>query len=713
VNSAGPQYGRFDGRDDVLRAVEVLASELPEELTPLARLAYNYWWSWAPGGAALLESLDPLRWQRCGHNPVRLLQEIRAPRLAELASDAALVSRINALVARLTSHLEGFSPQEPLRPVVHMSAEFGIHASLPIYAGGLGVLMGDFLKEVSDQGMPAVGIGLLYWQGSFHQRLDPSGWQHEYWIETDAERLPATLVTDGRGEPLTFQVPARGHFVATQVWRVDVGRAPLFLLDTNRADNELMDRWITSRLYVGDKEMRLAQYAVLGIGGIKALRAMGIETASIHLNEGHAALAGIELVREGMASGLDRESAIAAAKARTTFTTHTPVPAGHDTFSKEEVLHCLPDMPAALQVDWEEFISMGRSRPENQSELFGTTPLALRLSRTTNAVSRLHGEVSRSMWHAMWPDSRLEDVPIEHITNGVHLPTWMAPEMQDLLDRYLPQGWRLRSDDAGVWAAIDDIPDEEIWAVRCLLRQRLVSYVRERSVWDRLGRGEPVGYAEAAARLWDDEVLTLGFVRRIATYKRLYLLTSNPDRGLRLLAEPNPLQLAIAGKAHPQDDEAKRTVQRVFALNRAGSVAGRTAFLEDLDLAMEPYLAHGCDVWLNTPRPPNEASGTSGMKSMLNGGLQLSVLDGWWAEAYDGSNGWSIMTPEGVSAEEQDARDAEAVFTLLESEVAPLFYDKAGPGRVPHAWVQKIKASMKTLAPRFNATRMVKEYSSR
>jgi starch phosphorylase len=683
-------------------------------LAPLARLAYNYWWSWAPGGHELFQSIDPLRWQHSGQNPVRLLQEVRRARLAELASDSAFVARVHALDSRLTAYLA--SPPdvatEDAPPIAHMSAEFGIHASLPVYAGGLGVLMGDFLKEVSDQATPALGIGLLYWQGSFHQRTDASGWQHEYWTDTDPERLPAALVSNHRG-PLTVEVPARGRSVVAQIWRVDVGRVPLFLLDTNRANNTIADRWITSRLYIGDKEIRLAQYAVLGIGGIRAMRAMGIAPSIVHLNEGHAALAAIELVREGIAEGLDIESAMEAARRQTTFTTHTPVPAGHDTFSREEVTSCLAELPGTLRLDWDAFIAMGRARPQDQSEPFGTTPLALRLSHDANAVSRVHGDISRSMWHAMWPDSRVEDVPIGHVTNGVHVPTWTAPEMQDLLDRYLPRDWRRRASEPEVWAAIDDIPDEELWEVRCLLRQRLVRFVRERSVLDRLGRGEAVSYAEAASELWDDDVITLGFVRRIATYKRLYLLTSDPDRGLRLLAGPKPVQLAIAGKAHPQDDEAKRTVQRVFALNRMADAAGRVVFLEDLDLAMEPYLVQGCDVWLNLPRPPNEASGTSGMKSVFNGGLQLSVLDGWWAEAYDGSNGWAIETPQNAGWDEQDAHDAEAVFRLLESEAIPLFYDRAAPGELPRAWVKKIKASMKSLAPQFNATRMVKEYAAR
>ncbi len=704
----------LDGREDVARAVSALASALPERLAPLAKLAYNYWWSWAPGGSELFESIAPLRWQHCGENPVRLLQEVRPGHLAELANDSAFVARVHTLASRLDAYLSGSIVSEgDGHPVAHMSAEFGIHVSLPIYAGGLGVLMGDFLKEVSDRGLPALGMGILYWQGSFRQRTDASGWQHEYWVDTDAQRLPAVLVTNHRGLPLTVEVPARGRTVVAQVWRIDVGRVPLYLLDTNRADNAIADRWITSRLYIGDREIRLAQYAVLGIGGVRALRAMAIDPSIIHLNEGHAALAGVELVREGMAEGLDLETAMQAARRKTTFTTHTPVPAGHDTFTREELSCCLAELPASLRLDWEASSpSAARGRRISRS------PSARRRWPCVSAIPRTPSAactaiVSREMWQPMWPDKPVEEVPIDHVTNGVHVPTWMAPEMEALLDRYLPRGWLDHADASEVWSAIDDIPDEEVWEVRCRLRQRLVRYVRERSVWDRLGRGEPSSYAEAAAELWDDDVLTLGFVRRIATYKRLYLLTEDPDRGVRLLGAEKPVQLAIAGKAHPQDDEAKRTVQRVFDMNRMPNAAGRVVFLEDLDLAMEPYLIQGCDVWINLPRPPNEASGTSGMKSVFNGGLQLSVLDGWWSEGYDGTNGWAIETPKNAGWEEQDRHDAEELFRLLESEVLPLFYDTEGPGGLPRRWVQKVKASMKTLAPQFNATRMVRQYVDR
>ena len=713
ANNSTPPPRSLDGSADIAAAVASLAEPLPQRLKPLAELAYNYWWSWAPGGREVFAELDAERWRQTDENPVRLLQETRPARLREAADDASYAARIQSLAGRFRAYMNA-TPAGPdsAAPVAHMCAEFGVHGSLPIYAGGLGVLMGDWLKELSDQALPALGVGLLYWQGSFHQRLDQSGWQHEYWLPTDSERLPMAPVRDAAGRRLQIGVPARGRLVLVRVWRVNVGRVPLFLLDTNDLENAVADRWIGSRLYVGDREMRLAQYAVLGIGGVRALREMGIQPSEIHLNEGHAALAGLELVRERLVDGAAFDDAVADVRRLTSFTTHTPVPAGHDTFAPEEVQLCLAGLPGSLSLDWQHFLALGRTDPNDSSERFGTTPLALRLSSRANGVSRRHGQVSREMWQRMWPDRPADQVPIGHVTNGVHLPTWMAPEMQGLLDRYLPRDWRLHAAESETWSAIDGVPDEELWAVRSLLRQRLVRFVREQSVWDRLARGESAPFAEAAANIWDDDVLTLGFVRRIATYKRLYLLISDPARGIRLLGGPPPVQVAIAGKAHPQDEDAKRTVQQLLALNRMPNVAERTTFLEDLDLTTEPYLVQGCDIWINLPRPPNEASGTSGMKSALNGGLQLSVLDGWWEEAFDGVNGWGVQSPPGVSDAEQDAHDAEAVYSLLESEIVPLFYDRAPGEPTPHAWVQKIKASLKSLGPRFNASRMVQDYLS-
>lgn len=701
-----------DGRWDIGRAVGALAETLPLELSGLADLAHNYWWSWVPGGVELFRRIDSDRWQRCGENPVRLLQEVPRDRLGALAQDAAFVADLKGLVSRMKEHLEApVVAGSSNTPVVQMCAEYGIHASLPTYAGGLGVLMGDFLKQESDQCLPVVGVGLLYSQGSFQQRLDQSGWQHEFWVDTDAERLPMVQVTNPDRTPLVIRVPARGHDVLVQVWRVNVGRVPVYLLDTNRLENSPSDRWITARLYVGDREMRLAQYAILGIGGIRALRAMDVRPSLIHLNEGHAALASLELAREAIADGLDFDAALERARSMTRFTTHTPVAAGHDTFSPGDLRAALGELPGTVALEWPRFIDLGRVRPSDDSEPFGMTPFAIRASRDVNGVSRRHGEVARAMWRGMWPSAAVEDVPISHITNGVHLPTWMAPEVQELLDEFLTRGWRQNMDDPAVWQAVDSIPDDRLWSVRGVLRRQLVEFVRERSVRDRLSRGESAAYAESARQIWDDRTLTVGFVRRIATYKRLYLISSAPARALPLLRREPGLQVLVAGKAHPQDEEAKRTVQTIFDVARNTGAVDRAVFLENLDLSMESRLVAGCDVWVNLPRPPNEASGTSGMKSALNGGLQLSVVDGWWAEAFDGANGWAIDTPADVGPGEQDARDSARLFDLLEAEVLPLFYDREHPDDVPVGWVRRIKHSMKTIGPRFNARRMVNEYA--
>jgi starch phosphorylase len=698
----------WDGRDDITAAAAGLALRLPEPLTPLAELAYNYWWSWAPDGPALFQSLDPHRWNLCNGNPVQLLDDISVPRLQALAADSALAAQIGAITTRFRADqarpaAPGFDGSDA--PAAYFCAEFGVHDSLPIYAGGLGVLAGDMLKEASDQAVPLVGVGLLYAQGSFHQRLDATGWQHEYWTAVDPDRLPMARVRDEHGHALTIQVPIRGRTVLAQVWRVDVGRVPLFLLDSNLPDNSVLDRWITGRLYIGDQETRLAQYALLGIGGLRALRTMGIAPARIHLNEGHAALAALDLFGVAHAAEKPMNASLEFVRGRTIFTTHTPVAAGNDWFPPEAVRETLAGLPEQIGVGWDDLFRLGRTHPDDAAAWFGLTPFALRTSRAANGVSHRHGEVARGMWRDLWPDRPADAIPIGQVTNGVHLPTWMAPAMQRLLDQHLPSGWRR----ASRWDGIEAIPDTALWAVRNQLRSGLVAFVRERSVTDRLGREQSTAYAQAAAATWHVDTLTIGFARRIATYKRLYLLSIDPERGLRLLQGPFPVQLAIAGKAHPRDEEAKRTVQQIFTLSDFGNAGSHVVFLEDYDLTMAARLVQGCDLWVNLPRPPLEASGTSGMKSMLNGGLQVSVLDGWWAEAYDGTNGWAIPAGEALDAAAQDARDAAQLLELLEREVLPLFYARDADD-VPADWIRRIKRSLSTLGPRFTATRMLHDY---
>jgi glycogen phosphorylase len=694
------------------RAIAELAEQLPAEIAALARLAYNYRWVWQPGAGRLFREIDASTWRRVS-NP-RYVIEVAAPnRLRELARHGEYVTRVGAVAAALAADLERppfAGPFSPQRPIAYFCSEFAIHSSLPIYGGGLGVLAGDLLKAASDLALPMVGIGLAYRQGYFHQRLDPAGWQHEYWLDCAFDRIPAVRLTESDGRPLTVTVGLRGREVHVQVWRLDVGRVPLYLLDTDRDDNHPIDRWITSRLYVGDRHTRLAQYAVLGIAGIRMLAALGIHPAIVHLNEGHAALSGFERLREQVAAGRSIEESLASLRAATVFTTHTPVPAGNEGYGESEVETVLGSFLDGLGIPRATFYDVSRVHPGDPAGM-AITPLALRTSRAANGVSHLHGAVARGMWHPLWSDRAVDDVPIGHVTNGVHIGSWMAEPMQALFDRRLGPDWRGWTADDARWDRLLAIPDAELWEVRRALRTTLVDYTRTRSVHDRLARGEDPAYVEQAAQVFDPDVLTVGFARRVATYKRLYLLSRFPDRNLRLLADGDrPLQIVIAGKAHPQDEDAKQTLREIFGIKTAPNVGRRVVYLEDYDLHMAPRIVAGVDLWLNLPRPPLEASGTSGMKVTLNGGLNLSVLDGWWAEAFDGTNGWGITSPDG-DHRAQDDHDAAAVLDLIEGEVLPLFYDRTAGG-IPERWLQKMKHAMRTLIPRFTADRMLREYVS-
>lgn len=698
-----------DGRQDMASAVAELEERLPAALSPLARLAYNYRWAWLEGGSALFEEIDPAVWWRSGCNPRYVIEAVPPHRLRELAQQEAFVARVRQLCAAQDADLARpwmKSPFSPAHRVAYFCSEFAIHCSLPLYGGGLGVLAGDLLKAASDLCLPMVGVGLLYRHGYFCQRLDASGWQHEYWVSTDFERLPAVRVTGADQKPLTVDLVIRDRRVRVQVWRIDVGRVPLYLLDTDRDDNEAIDRWITSRLYVGDRQTRLAQYTVLGIGGPRILDALGIRPALVHLNEGHAALSSFERMRGLLAAGQSFEAALAAVRQETVFTTHTPVAAGNEGYSEDEVQAVLSDFIATLGVGRRRFYDLGRLVPGRRREPVGITPLALRTSGMSNGVSRRHGQVARAMWRPLWPTQGEKQVPIGHVTNGVHTTTWMAAPMRALLDRHLGSDWRARLADRTLWERLTEIPDGELWQVRCAQRETLVGYVREKSVRDRLARGQEPEYVEQAARVFDPAALTIGFARRVATYKRLHLLTRFAERGLRLLDTGNPIQIVIAGKAHPQDDEAKEALHTLFELMH--DVGGRVVFLDNYDMHMASRIVAGVDLWLNLPRPPLEASGTSGMKVVLNGALNLSVLDGWWEEAYDGQNGWAIATPAG-DPRTQDDHDAAALLDLLEREVVPLFYDRDA-NDVPRRWLTRIKASMQTLLPRFSAERMLREY---
>jgi glycogen phosphorylase len=698
------------GERDLNRAAAELASRVPERLGVLARLAYNYRWSWWPGGPALFEAVDPDRWARTGYNPVHLLQEASTGALLRAAADDDLVARAEAVERGIAAELD--ARPDIHRGAVFLCAEYGVHASLPIYSGGLGALAGDILKEASDQAVPLAAVGLLYRQGYFRQRIDATGLQHEYWVDTDPDRLPAALVTGEDGELLTVTVTVDDAPLVAQIWRVDVGRIPLFLLDADRPENTLAARWTTSRLYAGDPEVRLAQYVLLGIGGMQAVEAVGINPSTVHLNEGHAAFAGLELAQTLVRRGYDAHEALDAVRRRTLFTTHTPVPAGNDTYPVEQVRAALEPVAGRLGVDPWELVRRGRTRPDDDGEPFGVTQFALRGSRDANGVSRRHGEVARDMWRDLWPDRDVADVPITHVTNGVHLPTWIGEPIRAMLDRHLGGGWLHRAADPDTFAPVASIPDEEIWEARQQQRAQLIAFARNRAVLDRLGRDDPRSYARAASDALNPEVLTIGFARRLATYKRLHLLLQDRDRSYALLSGDRPIQLLIAGKAHPRDQDGKRLVQELFVGKEDPRAAAHIAYLDDYDLASAARLVQGCDVWLNVPRPPLEASGTSGMKSAVNGGLNLSVLDGWWAEGYNGSNGWAISGDVDPDHGAQDARDGAELYRLLEEEVAPQFYTRDDAG-LPRAWIVHVRDSLRTLLPQFSAARMVQDYRDR
>ena len=710
--------GIRSGTRDIRRAAQALAREIPARLAPLARVAYNFHWVWHSDGERVFRAIDSYRWRLCRQNPVRFLEEASQESLERAATDLSLVRRAEALRNSLEEELarpaleDGVASLE--HPIALFCAEFGVHRSLPIYSGGLGVLAGDLLKEASDQALPMVGIGLMYRQGYFHQRVDAAGWQHEYWYETDPERRPCALVTCEDGSPVTLTVPIWDEQVSVNVWRVEVGRVPLFLLDTEVPGNNSRQRFLTSRLYEGNRQIRLAQYALIGIGGMRVLDSMGIDPAVFHMNEGHSASTTLELLCRATECGATFAEARESVRRRMVFTTHTPVPAGNETFTPSEIMTVFPDAARRLGDQMQNFLSLGRFNAVDHDEPVGMTALAMRMSRSTNGVSAIHAGVARRMWKGLFPGRSAEEVPITHVTNGVHVPTWISPLMRRLLDEYLMPGWHTheRITDPSTWAAVDRIPDAQLWAVRQEYGRWLAHWVRSKTVTDRLARGDVMEYAMKAATTFDAEVLTLGFARRVATYKRLHLLTQDPERMLSLLVGPRPIQLLFAGKAHPRDEDAKRVLARMFDLKSDPRLGGRVAFLEDYDIGLATILTNACGVWINLPRPHLEASGTSGMKAACNGVLNLSVLDGWWAEAYDGSNGWAIDGTEDSDAGAKDARDAAALFDLLIREIIPMYYDRDTTG-IPHGWIARIKASLRTIAPRFCATRMLDEYVHR
>jgi len=575
------------------------------------------------------------------------------------------------------------------------------------------VLAGDILKEASDQALPMIGIGLFYRRGYFRQRLNLAGRQQEYWLTNDPKSLPMARVSAPDATPLRPTVEVAGRSITFEVWRVDIGRVPLLLLDTELPDNDPVARWTAARLYEGNRAVRLSQYGVLGIGGARVLDALGIEPAVIHLNEGHSALAPLELATQQVERGASVEDALASVRKRTVFTTHTPVPAGNETYTREEFVEAFGDLAYRLGIDDEEFLGLCRVNPQDVDEPPGMTPLAIRMGHRRNGVSRLHGEVARAMWQPMFPGSEPAEVPISYVTNGAHIASFVGGPMRELLTRRLGAAWLERAADPVTWEAVREIPNEELWAARCAARGELVRYVRERSQVERLQRGEQIDYVSAIETSLDTGALTLGFARRFATYKRVYLLTRDPERARGILSGTPPVQLLISGKAHPNDEGGKDVLQRLYDFKRdEPRIAERVVIVEDYDLDVAKHLVSGCDVWVNLPRRPMEASGTSGMKATFNGVLQLSVLDGWWDEAYDGENGWAIPGEEDGDADYVDTRDAQRFYDLLEHQVVPMFYERDAAG-IPQRWCEMIKRALLTCAPAFSATRMLDDYVER
>ena len=693
--------------------------DLPSPLLPLEQLSWNYWWSWAPDGLSIFRDLDPQVWEECEHNPRQLFQKTSAYRFAQVATDPHYLQRVAAISEKFRAYIERaqlWSPPErdsPIttkRPVAYFCAEYGVHNSLPLYSGGLGILAGDHLKSASDISLPLVAIGLLYRYGYFRQRLRKDGWQEEYYGETHPMELPIRLVQDDQGKPLMIEVMIRGRRVLAQVWRADVGRVPLYLLDTNIPDNAETDRWVTGHLYGGDRETRIVQEMLLGIGGVRLLRKLGITPQVFHLNEGHSAFLTIELSHELIKSEkLMFADAAARVRQQCVFTTHTPVAAGNDEFDATVVSNAFgQEYIRELGLTLDQFLALGRVEPTNKDERFGLTPLAIRMCRSTNGVSRKHGEVSRALWQKLWPGKQLHEVPITHITNGVHAPTWVSPLLRDLYERFVAPDWESHLRDRSLWErGIAQLPAEELWKTHLLLKQRLVAFISYR-----LSQAKQLVGSENYTEPFEPSALTIGFARRVAGYKRWNLLLTDVARLARLMNdEERPVQFVFAGKAHPQDEGSKKILQHLNQWQYGLSGRERAVFLEDYDQEIARQLVHSVDVWLNVPRRPLEASGTSGEKVAMNGGLNLSILDGWWLEAYDGTNGFAIGSnidvEEGVDV---DLADAESLYRVLEEEVVPLYYEREADG-LPHKWITMMKRAIQTLGPDYNSDRMVDEYA--
>jgi len=687
--------------------------------TKLTELSQNLWWSWQPEVSEIFRQINRTRWSEVSHNPIALLKDVSPEELDERATEAVLHSKIHAAYRRWNTYMAseetwGDTHGKLLgyRPTAYFSAEFGIHESLPVYSGGLGVLSGDHLKSASDLGIPLVGIGLYYKEGYFSQRISEEGWQEEVYHEIGTDNLPMRPATGKDGQPVEISIETRWGHISARVWHLCVGRINLYLLDTDVENNVDEIRHLTSRLYGGDHCTRIRQEVVLGIGGVRALAALGIEPSVIHMNEGHSAFAPLEMIRAKMHDdGLAFDDALRATAAMSVFTTHTPVAAGHDRFDAALVDDHVGPLAEQLGLNHEGLMGLGRVNPQDHGESFCMTVLAFKLSRKANAVSSLHGVVSRRMWADLWPWQSEEELPIGHITNGVHVPTWLAAQMRSIYDRTLPEEWSLRSGEPEVWAGFERVTPTELWETHQSLKNRLISYARTRQMRQAERRGASPAEISQLSQSLDPHALLIGFARRFAPYKRADLILKDIDAIADLMRDTDrPLQFVFAGKSHPADEYGKSILQQIYRLTQQDPFRGRIVVLEDYDINLGRHLVQGVDVWLNNPRRPLEASGTSGQKVVLNGGLNCSILDGWWAEAFDGKNGFGIGTGRThVDQDVQDRRDGENLMQVLSEEVIPLYYDRDDDD-LPQEWIGRMKRAVRTLGWRFNADRMVMDY---
>jgi starch phosphorylase len=697
--------------------VYTVIPNLPDRLRPLMDLAKNLWFSWNLEAIDLFRSIDQNLWDETNHNPLAILGRLKKDRIQELIADEGFLSEMDRIFAEFARYTEQgkayhFGLETPFDfTVAYFSAEYGLTDCLPIYSGGLGVLAGDHLKSASDLRVPIVAVGLFYQKGYFRQYLNADGWQQETYPDNEFQILPATLEKDENNNPQTVEVPIKDRQVKVRIWRIDVGRIPLFMLDTNTVENAEDDRDITSALYGGDREMRLKQEIVLGIGGVRALHKMGFRPAVFHMNEGHSALAILERIRLLMEKDrLSFAEAREAVYATNMFTTHTPIPAGIDIFDRSLMASYLGGYVRTLGISPETFLSLG-AQEANPNEPFNMAVMALKNSTLTNGVSELHKNVSRRMWRRIWPALPDVDIPIGGVTNGIHIPSYISDDMSRLFNRYLGRKWTEDPDNVKVWERVNRIPDSELWRAHERRRERLVAFTRQKLQDQLLRRGAQKIDIQAASEVLNPEALTIGFARRFALYKRGDLILKDPDRLARILNDPQkPVQIIFAGKAHPQDAEGKAVIKNIIHLAHQPEFRHRLAFIEDYDLNVARYMVQGSDVWLNNPRRPLEACGTSGMKATANGALNMSVLDGWWAEGYHPDLGWAIGSGEEYeNFEYQNQVESQAIYDLLERHIAPLFYQR-GRDNLPREWIAIMKKSMGNLVARFNAHRMLQDY---